>query len=129
MPIAFARRLTARSRSPEADRHLGYALAFIAGGINAGAFVAVQQAHLAHDRRRSLAVQRRGIRRPSPTMRARGARQHAAPIERLAARCAVHPLAPPGVEQERPLQRRLSSSAAASSFKAPGMFGGIVGIR
>ena len=43
MPIAFARRLTGRSRSPEADRHLGYALAFIAGGINAGGFVAVHQ--------------------------------------------------------------------------------------
>jgi uncharacterized membrane protein YoaK (UPF0700 family) len=43
MPIAFARRLTGNARSPASDRHLGYALAFIAGGINAGGFVAVHQ--------------------------------------------------------------------------------------
>jgi uncharacterized membrane protein YoaK (UPF0700 family) len=43
MPIDFARRLTGRARSPSSDRHLGYALAFIAGGINAGGFVAVHQ--------------------------------------------------------------------------------------
>ncbi|TVP90463.1 MAG: DUF1275 domain-containing protein [Pseudomonadaceae bacterium] len=43
MPINYARSLASRKRSPIANRHLGYALAFIAGAINAGGFLAVQQ--------------------------------------------------------------------------------------
>lgn len=43
MPLAFARRLTGRHRSAAADRQLGIALAFVAGAINAGGFLAVQQ--------------------------------------------------------------------------------------
>ena len=43
MPLAFARRLTGRKRSAAADRQLGFALAFVAGAINAGGFLAVQQ--------------------------------------------------------------------------------------
>lgn len=43
MPIHYARRLTGRKRSTTANRHLGYALTFVAGAINAGGFLAVQQ--------------------------------------------------------------------------------------
>lgn len=43
MPIHYARRLTGRKRSATANRHLGYALTFVAGAINAGGFLAVQQ--------------------------------------------------------------------------------------
>jgi len=43
VPIHFARRLTGHQRSLEANRHLGVALAGIAGAINAGGFLAVQQ--------------------------------------------------------------------------------------
>lgn len=43
MPINFARRLTGHQRSSDANRHLGLALAFVAGAINAGGFLAVQQ--------------------------------------------------------------------------------------
>ena len=43
MPITYARRLTGRHRSTQADRHLGWALAFVAGAINAGGFLAVRQ--------------------------------------------------------------------------------------
>lgn len=43
MPIHYARRLTGRKRSATANRHLGYALALVAGAINAGGFLAVQQ--------------------------------------------------------------------------------------
>ena len=43
MPLAFARRLIGRKRSADADRQLGFALAFVAGAINAGGFLAVQQ--------------------------------------------------------------------------------------
>jgi uncharacterized membrane protein YoaK (UPF0700 family) len=43
MPIAFARRLTGKDRTRGANRQLGWALAFIAGATNAGAFLAVQQ--------------------------------------------------------------------------------------
>ena len=43
MPIHFARRLTGHQRSIDANRHLGVTLAFIAGAINAGGFLAVQQ--------------------------------------------------------------------------------------
>lgn len=43
MPIGYARRLIGRERSAAANRHLGFALAFVAGAINAGGFLAVQQ--------------------------------------------------------------------------------------
>ncbi len=43
MPIKYARRLTGRRRSADANRHLGLVLAFIAGATNAGGFLAVQQ--------------------------------------------------------------------------------------
>jgi uncharacterized membrane protein YoaK (UPF0700 family) len=43
MPINYARRLTGRKRSAASDRHLGFALAFVAGATNAGGFLAVQQ--------------------------------------------------------------------------------------
>lgn len=41
MPIHYARSLTAEDRSVRSDRHLGFALAFVAGAANAGAFLAV----------------------------------------------------------------------------------------
>lgn len=43
MPIRYARSLTGRTRSVAANRHLGFTLAFVAGAINAGGFLAVQQ--------------------------------------------------------------------------------------
>ena len=43
MPINYSRRLTGRVRSGKANRSLGFALAFIAGAINAGGFLAVHQ--------------------------------------------------------------------------------------
>ncbi|MBC7716995.1 MAG: DUF1275 domain-containing protein [Pseudorhodobacter sp.] len=43
MPLEFARRLTGRQRTAQADRHLGFGLAFCAGAINAGGFLAVHQ--------------------------------------------------------------------------------------
>ena len=43
MPLDFARRLTGRHRSHAANRQLGLALAFVAGAINAGGFLAVRQ--------------------------------------------------------------------------------------
>jgi uncharacterized membrane protein YoaK (UPF0700 family) len=43
MPIAFGRRLTGKDRTRGANRQLGWALAFIAGATNAGAYLAVQQ--------------------------------------------------------------------------------------
>jgi uncharacterized membrane protein YoaK (UPF0700 family) len=43
MPIQYARKLTGRDRSKGANRQLGFILAFIAGAINAGGFLAVQQ--------------------------------------------------------------------------------------
>jgi uncharacterized membrane protein YoaK (UPF0700 family) len=43
MPLDFARRLTGRKRSTTADRQLGFGLAFVAGAINAGGFLAVRQ--------------------------------------------------------------------------------------
>ena len=39
----ISRKLTGRARTLEADRQLGFVLAFIAGAINAGGFLAVQQ--------------------------------------------------------------------------------------
>ena len=43
MPINYARKLTGRERTPRANLHLGAALTFIAGAINAGGFLAVAQ--------------------------------------------------------------------------------------
>jgi uncharacterized membrane protein YoaK (UPF0700 family) len=43
MPIDWARSLTGRKRTAVADRQLGITLAFVAGAINAGGFLAVQQ--------------------------------------------------------------------------------------
>lgn len=43
MPLQYARNLTAPRRSARANLHLGVTLAFIAGAINAGGFVAVNQ--------------------------------------------------------------------------------------
>ena len=43
MPIQYARGLTGRDRTAQANHHLGSALAFVAGAINAGGFLAVAQ--------------------------------------------------------------------------------------
>ena len=43
MPLQYARRVTGRDRTPEGDRRLALILAFIAGAINAGGFLAVRQ--------------------------------------------------------------------------------------
>jgi uncharacterized membrane protein YoaK (UPF0700 family) len=43
MPINYSRKLTGRVRTAHANRHLGLALTFIAGAINAGGFLAVAQ--------------------------------------------------------------------------------------
>jgi uncharacterized membrane protein YoaK (UPF0700 family) len=43
MPIHYARRLTGANRTESANRHLGVALAFVAGATNAGGYLAVQQ--------------------------------------------------------------------------------------
>ncbi len=43
MRIQYARDLTSPDRSTVANRHLGVSLAFVAGGANAGAFLAVRQ--------------------------------------------------------------------------------------
>lgn len=42
MPISYARSLTGHRRTPGANRQLGIALAFVAGAINAGGFLAVR---------------------------------------------------------------------------------------
>lgn len=43
MPINYARSLTGRKRTVNANHHLGFALVFVAGAINAGGFLAVRQ--------------------------------------------------------------------------------------
>ena len=43
MPTHYARKLLAEQRTPQGNAHLGWLLAFIAGAINAGGFLAVQQ--------------------------------------------------------------------------------------
>lgn len=43
MPFAYSRKLTGNLRSKEGNRHLGFILAFVAGLINAGGFLAVHQ--------------------------------------------------------------------------------------
>ena len=41
MPARFARSLTGHARSEQANRRLGLVLAFVAGALNAGGFLAV----------------------------------------------------------------------------------------
>jgi uncharacterized membrane protein YoaK (UPF0700 family) len=43
MPLNYSRKLTGKVRSAGANRHLGLVLAFVAGAINAGGFLAVHQ--------------------------------------------------------------------------------------
>ena len=43
MPVKFARRLMGRERTADANRHLGFALTFVAGATNAGGYLAVKQ--------------------------------------------------------------------------------------
>lgn len=43
MPLQYMNRLLTVERSQRADRHLGYALAFVAGAVNAGGFLAIGQ--------------------------------------------------------------------------------------
>jgi uncharacterized membrane protein YoaK (UPF0700 family) len=43
VPIHYARSLLGPARNPRANRHLGVTLAFVAGAINAGGFIAVHQ--------------------------------------------------------------------------------------
>jgi len=43
VPIHTIRALTSHARSPRANRQLGFALAFVAGAINAGGFLALRQ--------------------------------------------------------------------------------------
>ena len=43
MPIRYARRLVGRKRTTDANRQLGLVLAFVAGAVNAGGFLAVSQ--------------------------------------------------------------------------------------
>jgi uncharacterized membrane protein YoaK (UPF0700 family) len=43
VPLQYVRSLTAPARSVRGNRHLGVALAFVAGALNAGGFLAVRQ--------------------------------------------------------------------------------------
>ena len=43
MPVQFARNLTGATRAARANGQLGMVLAFIAGALNAGGFLAVHQ--------------------------------------------------------------------------------------
>ena len=43
MPIAYLHRLSGPRRTPVANMHLGMLLAFVAGAVNAGGFLAVQR--------------------------------------------------------------------------------------
>jgi uncharacterized membrane protein YoaK (UPF0700 family) len=43
MPFYYLHRLSADQRSQHSDRHLGYMLAFVAGAVNAGGFLAIGQ--------------------------------------------------------------------------------------
>jgi len=43
MPLNYSRKLTGKVRTAGANRHLGMVLAFMAGAINAGGYLAVQQ--------------------------------------------------------------------------------------
>ncbi|GGC68093.1 YoaK family protein [Undibacterium terreum] len=41
MPLLYLRQLTSNKRDSRKDRHLGYVLAFVAGAVNAGGFLAI----------------------------------------------------------------------------------------
>ncbi|AOK49926.1 MULTISPECIES: YoaK family protein [Burkholderia] len=43
MPVAYFRSLAGKDRNLDANRHLGFSLAFVAGAANAGGFLAVKQ--------------------------------------------------------------------------------------
>lgn len=43
MPFLYLRELTSSKRNSRRDRHLGYVLAFVAGAVNAGGFLAIGQ--------------------------------------------------------------------------------------
>jgi len=43
VPLHYARKLLGPARNPRVNRHLGVALAFVAGAVNAGGFLAVHQ--------------------------------------------------------------------------------------
>lgn len=43
VPIKTSRRLTGSIRSADSNRHLGFTLAFVAGAVNAGGFLAIHQ--------------------------------------------------------------------------------------
>jgi len=43
MPVPYLRRLTGKERSQKANRQLALFLAFIAGAVNAGGYLAVRQ--------------------------------------------------------------------------------------
>ena len=43
MPIDYLRQLTGHERERRANQHLGYSLAFIAGAMNAGGYLAIKQ--------------------------------------------------------------------------------------
>lgn len=43
MPVTYFRNLTGKNRHLNANRHLGFSLAFVAGAANAGGFLAVKQ--------------------------------------------------------------------------------------
>ncbi|AJY31656.1 hypothetical protein BTM_5638 [Burkholderia thailandensis 34] len=43
MPVAYFRSLAGKDRNLDANRHLGFSLAFVAGAANAGGFLAVRQ--------------------------------------------------------------------------------------
>ena len=43
MPLNYSRRLTGKSRNIHSNKQLGFVLAFVAGAINAGGFLAVHQ--------------------------------------------------------------------------------------
>lgn len=43
MPVTYFRNLAGKDRHPDANRHLGFSLAFVAGAANAGGFLAIKQ--------------------------------------------------------------------------------------
>lgn len=43
MPFRYSRQLVGRKRNPNSNRHLGFLLAFVAGSMNAGGYLAVKR--------------------------------------------------------------------------------------
>jgi uncharacterized membrane protein YoaK (UPF0700 family) len=69
MPARYFRTLTGKDRSTEANRQLGFSLAFVAGATNAGGFLAVKQytSHMNCPRsKRAFCSKRCGIRNCGP---------------------------------------------------------------